>query len=362
MSSHASICNEIKDFLDYFYSHDSDLMTPRMIYIYGKECIGKTTFVKKTLEELNYEMIYYNSIHLKSSNMYQLFSRNNMSNTCILSAFQKKPKKNVIVVDDIYNVDKTNITQLIKLMRPKRTKRQKNEPYSCIPIICINNVTVDKKINELKKIAKNIYLPPIDDAMEYTKSDIMYFDNAKDVVYHFLKQSMTIHKHNEWVQESDRTSVSLIFHENIIDYIGSNVDDYLKLLDTICLSDYIDRVMFQKQLWILNEIISLIKNVKNNQLFHDLQNDNKRECEVSKDVRFTKILTKYSNEYNNETFITGLCKRLKRDWKDVVALFSHVENGTITVEPEQWKELGITKLELDRAQRYVQSLGSSQHK
>lgn len=356
MSSHVTIVNEIKDFLDYFYSHDSDLMTPRMIYIYGKECIGKTTFVKQTLEQLNYEMIYYNSIHLKSSNMYQLFSRNNMSNTCILSAFQKKPKKNVIVVDDIYNIDKTNITQLIKLMRPKRTKRQKMEPYSCIPIICINNVIVDKKIHEMKKIAKNIYLPPILGTIQHRKSDIMYFDNAKDVVRHFLQEPLTIKKHHEWIQESDRTSVSLIFHENIIDYLGSNVEDYSKLMDTICLSDYIDRVMFQKQLWTLNEIISLIKNVKNNQLFHELQDEHRREYKVSKDIRFTKILTKYSNEYNNETFITDLCKRLKRDWKDVVALFSHVEDGTITVEPDQWKEFGITKLELDRAQRYVKSL------
>ena len=353
MSSHARIYNEIKDFLQYFYSHDTDLMTSRMIYIYGKECIGKTTFVKNTLKKLNYEMIYYNSIHLKSSNIYQLFSRNNMSNTCILSAFQKNPKKNVIVVDDIYNIDKTNITQLIKLMRPKRTKRQKKEPYSCIPIICINNITVDKKINELKKIAKNIYLSPIAGAMEYKKSDIMYFDNAKDVVYNFLKEPMTIEKHNEWIQESDRTSVSLIFHENIIDYIG-NIDDYLKLMDTICLSDYIDRVMFQKQLWILNEIISLIKNVKNNQLFHDVQKENKYD--VSKDIRFTKILTKYSNEYNNETFITELCKRFKRDWKDVIALFSHIEDGIIKVEPDEWKELGITKLELQRIQRFVRSL------
>jgi hypothetical protein len=357
MSSHATICNEIKEFLDYFYSHDTDLMTPRMIYIYGKECIGKTTFVKKTLEKLNYEMIYYNSIQLKSSNIYKLFSRNNMSNTCILSAFQKNPKKNVIVVDDIYNIDKTNITQLIKLMRPKRTKRQKKEPYSCIPIICINNAIVDKKINEMKKIAKNIYFPPIADAIEHKKSDIMYFDNAKDVVYHFLKEPMTIQKHHEWIQESDRTSVSLIFHENIIDYIG-NIDDYLKLMDTICLADYIDRVMFQKQLWILNEVISLIKNVKNNQLFHDLQEKRQNKYDVSKDIRFTKILTKYSNEYNNETFIAELCKRLKRDWKDVLALFSHLEDGSLKVKPDQWKELGITKLELERAERYVQSLGN----
>ena len=166
---------------------------------------------------------------------------------------------------------------------------------------------------------------------------------------------MTIQKHHECIQESDRTSVSLIFHENIIDYI-ENTDDYLKLMDTICLADYIDRVMFQKQLWTLNEVISLIKNVKNNQLFHDLQVKRQNKYDVSKDIRFTKILTKYSNEYNNGMFIAELCKRLKRDWKDVLALFSHVKDGSIKVKSEQWKELGISKLELERVERYVQSL------
>jgi len=28
------------------------------------------------------------------------------------------------------------------------------------------------------------------------------------------------------------------------------------------------------------------------------------------EYRFTKVLTKYSNEYNNNTFIIGLCNRL----------------------------------------------------
>ena len=66
------------------------------------------------------------------------------------------------------------------------------------------------------------------------------------------------------MNETDRTSVGLLFHENIIDIL-QNIEPtvknslYLKILNNICFSDYIDRITFQKQIWIFNEISSLIK-------------------------------------------------------------------------------------------------------
>ena len=66
MTIHTSIEDEIKSFLDNFFNNDKSLMTTRLLYLYGMECTGKTTFVKDVLKKLNYEMIYYNSIDLKS--------------------------------------------------------------------------------------------------------------------------------------------------------------------------------------------------------------------------------------------------------------------------------------------------------
>ena len=40
--------------------------------------------------------------------------------------------------------------------------------------------------------------------------------------------------------------------------------DYNKILNNVCFSDYIDRITFQKQIWIFNEMSSLIKTFYNN--------------------------------------------------------------------------------------------------
>ena len=44
---------------------------------------------------------------------------------------------------------------------------------------------------------------------------------------------------------------------------------YMKLLDNICYSDYIDRITFQKQIWQFNEMSSLIKTFYNNKIYHE---------------------------------------------------------------------------------------------
>ena len=50
------------------------------------------------------------------------------------------------------NGDKGGINTLIKLIRPKKTKKQKLEDYTLCPIICIGSYHIDKKIRELMKV------------------------------------------------------------------------------------------------------------------------------------------------------------------------------------------------------------------
>jgi hypothetical protein len=52
------------------------------------------------------------------------------------------------------NGDKGGINTLIKLIRPKKTKKQKLEEVTMNPIICIGGYHIDKKIKELMKIIK----------------------------------------------------------------------------------------------------------------------------------------------------------------------------------------------------------------
>ena len=61
-------------------------------------------------------------------------------------------------------------------------------------------------------------------------------------------------------------------NENVIDLFdykhspNETISLYNKLLDNICLSDYIDTIIFQKQLWDLNELSFYIKTIYNNYL------------------------------------------------------------------------------------------------
>ena len=59
-------------------------------------------------------------------------------------------------IDGMNSGDKGGITSLIKLVRPKKTKKQKLENYSSNLIFCIGNYHMDKKIKELMKVS-NVY-------------------------------------------------------------------------------------------------------------------------------------------------------------------------------------------------------------
>ena len=160
------------------------------------------------------------------------------------------------------------------------------------------------------------------------------------------------------MNETDRTIVGLLWHENIIDVLDKkdkniSIPFYIKILNNICFADYIDRITFQKQIWQFNEMSSLIKTFKNNKLYHETfkskPNFNPSE------VRFTKVLTKYSTEYNNSLFIQNLCQVLGMDKKDIFSFFLDLRNkhqdSEITTLLENYE---ITKLDINRMYRYLE--------
>jgi Cdc6-like AAA superfamily ATPase len=70
-----------------------------------------------------------------------------MSDTNIMSTLTKKKKPIAIIMDEIDGMnsgDKGGINALIKLIRPKKTKKQRNEEVANSPIICISNYHTDK--------------------------------------------------------------------------------------------------------------------------------------------------------------------------------------------------------------------------
>ena len=72
------------------------------------------------------------------------------------------------------------------------------------------------------------------------------------------------------------------------------------------------------------------------------------------EVRFTKVLTKYSTEYNNLLFIQKLCQKLGMDKKDLFGFFISLKNNNDINEIVNLLEnYEICKLDISRIYRYI---------
>ena len=146
------------------------------------------------------------------------------------------------------------------------------------------------------------------------------------------------------------------FFENVLEKYKKElvIPFYIEILNNICCADYTDRITFQKQIWIFNEMSSLIKSFYNSFLF---QKFNKKNIKFNPtDVRFTKVLTKYSTEYNNILFIQKLCEQLNMDREDMFCYFLNLKNIHSIEEIYTLFEndnYDISKLDINRIYKYL---------
>lgn len=406
--------DKIKELLETWDKNkDNDTTTTakKGIYVYGNSGTGKTTLVNNILKELNYDAIKYDASDVRNVSIIDDITKTNMSNKNIISLFYNSTRKIAIVMDEIdgmNNGDKGGINALIKLIRPKKTKKQKLEKTSINPVICIGNYRFDKKIRELMKVCNLIEITsPTQDQIRQivyenmslleddVKNEIIHFVNGdlrkleqfftfyekdksilttsfvrnilnnkiynnetKKIVDNILKFPYTINDHTQIMNDTDRTSVGLLWHENIIDAIKhgdkkSTIPFYIQQLNNICVSDYIDRITFQNQIWQFNEMSSLIKTFKNASMYHNYKKNNNFKSDV-KEIRFTKVLTKYSTEYNNILFIQRLCQTLGMDKYDLIVFFVYIKDKLDDKMMADFHEdYDITKLDINRIYRFI---------
>jgi len=306
------------------------------------------------------------------------------------------------------------------------------EHMSINPIICIGNYYIDKKIKELMKVCNTFELkspsriqmsqilqntiPPLcqtigktvyEKILTYVQGDLRkiefirklfnknanllnedtfdnifhmksYNDDSKKITQKLIQRPIDIMEHNRVINETDRTIVALLWHENIVDVLCKVPDKlaipfYLQILDNICFADFIDRITFQNQIWQFNEMSSLMKTFYNNYLYHTQitainpvtgQNTGHTDSILSDSpIRFTKVLTKYSTEYNNTLFIYNLCQELDMDKKDIVAFFQELRifyGHEFLSQTEKMNDIekifenyNIDKLDIKRMYRYL---------
>jgi len=486
------VANEIKNILNSFESNCRCINFKKGIYIYGSPGCGKTRFVMDILKSLNYDVIKYDAGDVRNKSLIETITSNNISNRNVLHLMSGQIKKIAIVMDEIdgmNNGDKGGITSLIKLIRQKKTKKQKTENITLNPIICIGNYYIDKKIKELMKVC-NVFelktptnqqiekilhrLVPIklspslkSNILNYIQGDLVklefvvnlykkkpellseeiisaifvlksYNYDAKKITHTLINNHIPIEEHATFMNETDRTIVSLLYHENIIDTFTettkvktlqsktlskNNIDKpfpkekknaskkkreiktkndispiietsqlletvqplettqtletirpselntnmgyinfYIRALDNICYADYIDRITFQNQIWVFNEMSSLIKTFYNNYIYHQIFPNNSGKFQPE-EVRFTKVLTKYSTEYNNQLFIYNFCQELNMDKRDMKAFFKELrllygksfynQNDKLNQVMELFQTLNICKLDVKRIYRYL---------
>ena len=400
----SEIYNNIKKIILNFDNIKNIPGEKKAIYIYGEPGCGKSFFISSLLKDIDYDYILYDTGEIRNKNIIETINQYNLSNVNVLSSFNKKKQSIAIIMDEIDGMntgDKGGINSLIKLIRPKKTTKQKKEETNHLPIICIGNYIIDKKIKELMKVCYTFELlsPTYDEINNvilnlfkindkllinnlnnFIQNDLrklnliykiyckdksfiinnnitnilckkQYDQHTKDITYNLILNNYNIDDHINLINETDRTTISLLWHENIIDFLNNNSIIYLKILENICYGDYIDRITFQKQIWQFNEMSSLIKIFNNNYIIH---NSNCNLKNIKNNIRFTKILTKYSNEYNNSIFILNLCQNLNIDKKDVLSFFYEKflfnDINDIYLELEKYD---INKLDINRIFKYI---------
>ena len=400
-----NLFNEIKDKLNEIYTNKN---ISKGIYIYGPPGAGKTEFIKNICKTLNYDIITYDSSELRNKNILENISNLNMSTYNVYSLLTNNYRKIVILMDEIdcmNNGDKGGINTLIKMVRVKKTTKQKNEESTHNPIVCIGNNENDKKIKELMKVCSvyeikmptNTQIKNILDRLFLNVSDkvkdkllviinndlkklhnlyTLYQNNYNvflnsinnniisntnnnnfnkdDILNLLIKNKINIDNHNLLINENDRTTISLLYHENIINLLSKiniekSINFYYKILNNYCYADYIDRITFQKQVWQFNEITSYIKICYTNLLLNEFIKNNNINTNKTFDIRFTKILTKYSTEYNNLVFINNLCYTFSLEKNELLLFFKLNDNINYILE----NNYELSKLDYNRIKKYI---------
>jgi glutaredoxin-related protein len=288
-------------FLDSFHS----------IYIGGTSMCGKTSTVLNYMKDQNKDYTYTRIQDLKSDK--DFLNLLNYKNVYHMFFNETKQTKYIIVddIDILQNNDKKILTFLIKFFKKREYKKYEN-----IVFIFIGNNQQDNKIQELQAVMEKLYFVEDEfDAIETSQYCIK--KNVKRFIYEKSQQVQGL---------KDRNILSLCFHENMVDYVNNNPIIYEKCLYNICIGDFYDRMSFKKQLWQFNEMTFYLKLLCNQKYI---------QIKEYKNIEFTKILTRFSNQYSNLNFVIALCKNLNIQKEELFFFLSNELPCAITIQQEK---------------------------
>ena len=300
------------------------------IYITGNSGSGKTYLIDSYFKNINMNI---KKITLKK--IINISYLDEITKLDIIDVFNNIKREIIIIIDDIdvLNIqEKKIINELIKMLK-NINKYKKKLKYKLI-FSGINYS--DKKIKELMRLSNII-----------TLGNNIYNKNIYINIENILNKNNKVNTF-----EFDKSIQSLLLHENIINNLTkNNINFYYNFLINFCNGDYYDRISFQKQIWLYNDITFYIKFIINILLY------NKENITIEKnDIRFTKILTKYSNEYNNNNFINNICNKLYLTNKELYNLCINNNLYIKSIQETNEKELHNLPIKLSQKDLYLNIL------
>ena len=300
------------------------------IYITGNSGSGKTYLIDSYFKNINMNI---KKITLKK--IINISYLDEITKLDIIDVFNNIKREIIIIIDDIdvLNIQKKKIiNELIKMLK-NINKYKKKLKYKLI-FSGINYS--DKKIKELMRLSNIISL-----------GNNIYNKNIYINIENILNKNNKVNTF-----EFDKSIQSLLLHENIINNLTkNNINFYYNFLINFCNGDYYDRISFQKQIWLYNDITFYIKFIINILLY------NKENITIEKnDIRFTKILTKYSNEYNNNNFINNICNKLNLTNKELYNLCINNNLYIKSIQETNEKELHNLPIKLSQKDLYLNIL------
>lgn len=272
------------DYEPYFYEGQT-------LYVHGKTNTGKTSSIMAFVKENHYDYTYTSIQQLKNEgDFHGLLECQNVYKMFFSQPNPSKKKKKIIIIDNIDHLqtnDKKMLNIMIKFFKHDIQK------YKHAFFVLMGTNRLDKKVIELMDIFAHVHEATSHGSVDYDKV-------IKDIVKDYLTTS------NHKVRGmNDKNIISLCYHENIIYSLPHDSEFYETFLRHFCEGDYYDRLSFQKQLWQFNEMTFFLKVIMN-YLLCQTKEEEKQEVQS---IDFTKILTKFSNEYSNLNFIIGMCEK-----------------------------------------------------
>ena len=339
------------------------------LFLYGPPGVGKTTIAHLILKEFNYDIIEFNSSNFRTQKLIREKINDILGKRNILNLLNNNKKEIAIIMDEIDGLtlgEKSGLSELMKIMFPKKT--QKNINYIYInPFICISN-SLDKKLSDLKKktLFINVNKPIKMFLLNFSKS-VLKKENIEineEVLNYIISKSQSdyrrllilleyVYKDKEYVNDLEKVEsllenymnkdidytyyqstekmflkyntvnvtnslyninkglIPMIFYENFIEYIIQNKKDSDKnklnaitsIYKNYSISDKFDYNITINQQWQLYNYNCIYKCTEPSYLMNKLK---KKSFNKYNTYNFSSLLNKTSQEYLNIKFNINL--------------------------------------------------------